>query len=42
MFQRGEEMAGTVVYLVSQTGGFTNGQEIIVDGGYVAVNPARA
>ncbi|KAF9039362.1 short-chain dehydrogenase [Panaeolus papilionaceus] len=36
----GEEMAGTVVYLVSKAGGFTNGQEIIIDGGYVAVNPA--
>ncbi|PPR01544.1 hypothetical protein CVT24_001855 [Panaeolus cyanescens] len=36
----GEEMAGTVVYLVSKAGGFTNGQEIIIDGGYVAVNPS--
>jgi len=40
MLQRVEEMAGTVLYLVSRTGGFTNGQEIVVDGGYVAVNPA--
>ncbi|ESK95792.1 short-chain dehydrogenase [Moniliophthora roreri MCA 2997] len=34
------EMAGTVVYLASRAGGYTSGQEIIMDGGYVAVNPA--
>ncbi|KZT65745.1 short-chain dehydrogenase [Daedalea quercina L-15889] len=37
---RPEEMAGTVIYLVSPAGCYTNGQEIIVDGGYTAVNPA--
>ncbi|RDB17820.1 Rhamnolipids biosynthesis 3-oxoacyl-[acyl-carrier-protein] reductase [Hypsizygus marmoreus] len=36
----GEEMAGTAVYLASRAGGYVNGQEIIIDGGYVAVNPA--
>lgn len=36
----GQEMAGTVVYLASRAGGYTNGQEIIIDGGYCAVNPA--
>jgi len=35
----GEEVAGTVVYLASQAGGYTTGQEIIVDGGYLSVNP---
>ncbi|KAF9820635.1 hypothetical protein IEO21_01338 [Rhodonia placenta] len=35
-----QEMAGTVIYLVSPSGCYTNGQEIIVDGGYTAVNPA--
>ncbi|TFK27993.1 short-chain dehydrogenase [Coprinopsis marcescibilis] len=35
----GEEVAGTVVYLVSKAGGYTHGQEIVVDGGYLAVNP---
>lgn len=34
-------MAGTVLYLVSEAGGYTNGQEIVVDGGYTTVNPAR-
>lgn len=34
-------MAGTVIYLVSPAGGYTNGQEIIIDGGYLAVNPSR-
>jgi len=36
----GQEMAGTVVFLVSRAGGYVNGQEIIIDGGYVAVNPS--
>ncbi|KAM6494167.1 hypothetical protein JOM56_010528 [Amanita muscaria] len=35
-----EEMAGTAVYLASQAGGYMNGQEMIIDGGYVAVNPS--
>ncbi|KAI0040776.1 short-chain dehydrogenase [Auriscalpium vulgare] len=33
------EVAGTVVYLASLAGCYTNGQEIVVDGGYTAVNP---
>ncbi|KXN88175.1 Rhamnolipids biosynthesis 3-oxoacyl-[acyl-carrier-protein] reductase [Leucoagaricus sp. SymC.cos] len=36
----GEEMAGTALYLASRAGGYTTGQDIIIDGGYVAVNPA--
>ncbi|PCH44260.1 short-chain dehydrogenase [Wolfiporia cocos MD-104 SS10] len=35
-----QEMAGTVIYLVSPSGCYTNGQEIIIDGGYLAVNPS--
>ncbi|KDQ62557.1 hypothetical protein JAAARDRAFT_122177 [Jaapia argillacea MUCL 33604] len=34
------EMAGTAVYLASPAGCYMNGQELIIDGGYVAVNPA--
>ncbi|KAH9925389.1 NAD(P)-binding protein [Epithele typhae] len=34
------EMAGTVIYLASPAGCYTNGQEIAVDGGYLAVNPS--
>jgi len=37
----GQEMAGTVIYLASPAGCYTNGQEIIIDGGYTAVNPSR-
>ncbi|KAH8825048.1 NAD(P)-binding protein [Flagelloscypha sp. PMI_526] len=37
---RAAEVAGTVVYLSSLAGCYTNGQEIVVDGGYVAVNPS--
>ncbi|KAH9999669.1 short-chain dehydrogenase [Russula compacta] len=36
------EIAGTVIYLSSPAGGYTNGQEIVVDGGYTAVNPSTA
>jgi NAD(P)-dependent dehydrogenase (short-subunit alcohol dehydrogenase family) len=35
-----QEIVGTVVYLVSPAGGYTNGQEIVVDGGLTTVNPA--
>lgn len=35
-----QEIAGTVIYLVSPCGCYTNGQEIAVDGGYTAVNPS--
>ncbi|TFK52243.1 short-chain dehydrogenase [Heliocybe sulcata] len=37
-----QEMAGTAIYLASPAGCYTNGQEIIVDGGYLAVNPSTA
>jgi NAD(P)-dependent dehydrogenase (short-subunit alcohol dehydrogenase family) len=37
-----EEMAGTVIFLASPAGCYTNGQEIVVDGGAVAVNPSTA
>lgn len=33
-------MAGTAVYLASAAGGYANGQEIIIDGGYLALNPS--
>ena len=33
-------MAGTALYLASKAGGYTTGQDIIIDGGYVTVNPA--
>ncbi|KAF8916977.1 hypothetical protein CPB85DRAFT_1287008 [Mucidula mucida] len=35
----GQEMAATVVYLASQSGCYMNGQELVIDGGYMAVNP---
>ena len=41
VFFRAEEVAGTVIYLASPAGCFTNGQEIVIDGGYLAVNPSR-
>ncbi|KAI0263960.1 short-chain dehydrogenase [Gloeopeniophorella convolvens] len=36
------EVAGTVIYLSSLAGCYTTGQEIVVDGGYTAVNPSTA
>ncbi|KAG6813579.1 hypothetical protein H0H92_009623 [Tricholoma furcatifolium] len=35
-----QEMAGTAVYLASRAGGYMNGQELVIDGGYIAVNPS--
>ncbi|CAK5265017.1 unnamed protein product [Mycena citricolor] len=35
-----KEMAGTIIYLGSLAGCYTNGQEIVIDGGYIAVNPS--
>ncbi|KIJ64490.1 hypothetical protein HYDPIDRAFT_28431 [Hydnomerulius pinastri MD-312] len=35
------EMAGTAVYLASPAAAYMNGQELIIDGGYLAVNPSR-
>jgi hypothetical protein len=35
-------MAGTAVYLASKAGGYTYGQIIVIDGGYLAVNPSRS
>ncbi|OBZ68891.1 Rhamnolipids biosynthesis 3-oxoacyl-[acyl-carrier-protein] reductase [Grifola frondosa] len=37
-----QEVAGTVIYLASPAGCYTNGQEIIVDGGFTAVNPSTS
>jgi len=37
-----QEMAGTVVYLASRASGYALGQEIVIDGGFTAVNPSRA
>jgi len=36
------EIAGTVIYLSSLAGCYTNGQEIVVDGSYTGVNPSTA
>ncbi|KAF8908960.1 short-chain dehydrogenase [Gymnopilus junonius] len=36
----GQEMAATAVYLASRAGGYVYGQELIIDGGYTAVNPS--
>jgi len=38
----GQEMAGTVVYFASRAGGYAHGQELVIDGGYTAVNPSKA
>jgi hypothetical protein len=35
-------MAGTIVYLASRAGGYTYGQEIVIDGGFISVNPSTA
>ena len=40
--RRAGEIAGTVIYLSSPAGCYTNGQEVVVDGGYIAVNPSTA
>lgn len=34
------EISATILLLVSQSGSFINGQEIVLDGGYLAVNPS--
>lgn len=33
-------MAGTAVYLASRAGGYMIGQDIVIDGGFLAVNPS--
>ncbi|KAF8120581.1 hypothetical protein EV363DRAFT_88226 [Boletus edulis] len=35
------EMAGTAVYLASPAAEYMNGQELVIDGGFLAVNPSR-
>jgi enoyl-[acyl-carrier-protein] reductase (NADH) len=37
-----EEVAGTAVYFSSKAGAYATGQIVVIDGGYLAVNPARA
>ncbi|KAL1735485.1 hypothetical protein EV714DRAFT_243544 [Schizophyllum commune] len=36
------EMAGTALWMASPAGGYLNGQEIMIDGGYTTVNPSRS
>ncbi len=33
-------MAGPAVYVASKAGGYMIGQDIVIDGGYLAVNPS--
>lgn len=35
-------MAGTAIYLASLAGCYVNGREIVIDGGYLAVNPSTS
>ncbi|KAL1699035.1 hypothetical protein EV121DRAFT_296577 [Schizophyllum commune] len=35
------EMAGTALWMASPAGGYLNGQEILIDGGFTTVNPSR-
>ncbi|KAL1673411.1 hypothetical protein EV122DRAFT_222736 [Schizophyllum commune] len=39
---RANEMAGTALWMASPAGGYLNGQEIMIDGGYTTVNPSRS
>ncbi|KAH7092845.1 short-chain dehydrogenase [Auriculariales sp. MPI-PUGE-AT-0066] len=36
------EMAATALYLASPAGGYMNGQTMVIDGGFIATNPAAA
>jgi len=37
---KAEEIAGSALYLVSKAGVYTNGQILVVDGSWLAVNPS--